>query len=208
MEDEQRATEEVKQLHRDLLHAHVALEAGYLDLQAQSKAQQRQQVFTDGNASRTGPQSQAQGRAGSARGRSGLAQGRAPRPERALPANGRAGRCAIPRGRASLKLAGRTGAPRPAHFQQTVEQVAAQSREAEHQAQKLAGREQALHAAEAQIEGLRADLAESQRQEQARTQQLQWVYESRSWQITAPLRFVSRAVGARCSCWQGASSRC
>ena len=83
-----------------------------------------------------------------------------------------------------------------ANLQQAVEQVAAQSREAERQAKELAGREQALHNAEAQIERLQVDLAESQRQEQARTQQLQWVYESRSWQITAPLRFVSRVVRA------------
>ena len=41
MEMEHRAAQEAKQLHRKLLDAHVALEAGYLQLQAQSKAQQR-----------------------------------------------------------------------------------------------------------------------------------------------------------------------
>ena len=76
-----------------------------------------------------------------------------------------------------------------ANLNQAVAQLADQSLETERQAQ-------ALRSAEAQIEDLRADLAESRRQEQARTQQLQWVYESRSWQITAPLRAISRVVRA------------
>ena len=101
------------------------------------------------------------------------------------------GRSGFTQGRASVFTALERGPP-----SNGARTGCCQSREAERQAQALAEREQALSLAEAQIEGLRTDLAESQRQEQARTQQLQWVYESRSWQITAPLRFVSRAVRA------------
>ena len=172
MEQERRETEEAKGLYRDLLDAHVALEAGYLDLQAQSKAQQRQ-LKSSQTATRR-------------------AQDHSRRLKGEL--------AALAADLASLKHAHQA---LNANLNQAVAQLADQSLETERQAQALAGREQALAAqaqalrsAEAQIEDLRADLAESRRQEQARTQQLQWVYESRSWQITAPLRAISRVVRA------------
>ncbi len=209
MEHEQQAAEEAKQLHRDLFSAHATLEAGYLDLQAQSKAQLEQlqsrmeheqqaaeearrlhrDLFSAHVALEAGyldlqAQSKAQQRQLKS---SQTATRRAQDHSRRLKGE----LAALGADLASLKDAHQA---LNADHHQTVEQVAAQSREAERQAQALAEREQALSFAEAQIEGLRTDLAESQRQEQARTQQLQWVYESRSWQITAPLRFISRAV--------------
>lgn len=208
---EQQAGEEAKQLHRDLLSAHVALEAGYLELQAQSKTeldQLQSRMEDEQRATEEVKQLHRDLLNAHVALETGYLdlQAQSKAQQRQLKSSQTAARRAQDHGRrlkgdlaalgadlASLKDAHHA---LNAHFQQTAEQVAAQSCEAEHQAQQLAGREQALHAAEAQIEGLRADLAESQRQEQARTQQLQWLYESRSWQVTAPLRFVSRAVRA------------
>jgi|GEM_PF-1217479 len=165
MEMEHRAAQEAKQLHRKLLDAHVALEAGYLQLQAQSKAQQHQLKASQTATRRAQDHSRQQ----------------------------KAKLVALEADLASLKDAYQA---LDANLHQALEQVTAQSRQAEWQDQELAGREQALRAADVRIERLRAELVESERQERARSQQLQWVYESRSWQITAPLRFVSRAVGA------------
>ena len=165
MEMEHRAAQEAKQLHRKLLDAHVALEAGYLQLQAQSKAQHCQLKSSQTATRRAQDHSRQQ----------------------------KAQLVALEADLASLKDAYQA---LDANLHQALEQVTAQSRQAERQDQELAGREQALRAANVRIESLRAELAESERQERARSQQLQWVYESRSWQITAPLRFVSRAVGA------------
>ena len=204
MEVEQQAAEEAKQLHRDLLNAHATLEAGYLDLQAQSKAQLEQLSSRMEEEQRAAEEArQLHGDLLSAHvaleaGYLDL-QAQSKAQQRQLKSSQTATRRAQDHSRrlkgelaalgadlASLKHAHQA---LNANLNQAVAQLADQSLETERQAQ-------ALRSAEAQIEDLRADLAESRRQEQARTQQLQWVYESRSWQITAPLRAISRVVRA------------
>ena len=204
MEEEQRAAEEARQLHGDLLSAHVALEAGYLDLQTQSRAQ-RDQFQTRLEQERRETE-EAKGlyrdlldaRVALEAGYLDL-QAQSKAQQRQLKSSQTATRRAQDHSRrlkgelaalgadlASLKHAHQA---LNANLNQAVAQLADQSLETERHVQ-------ALRSAEAQIEDLRADLAESRRQEQARTQQLQWVYESRSWQITAPLRAISRVVRA------------
>lgn len=209
MELEHQAAEEAKQLHRELLSAHVALEAGYLELQAQSKAQldklqsrmedeQRSteeakhlhrellsaHVALEAGYLELQAQSKIQQRQLKS---SQTATSRAQDHSRRLKGE----LAALGNDLASLEDAYHA---LNAKLHQAVEQVAAQSLDAERQGQELAGREQALRAADISIESLRAELAESERQERDRSQQLQWVYESRSWQITAPLRLISRVV--------------